>query len=41
MKEQLLQQHYDLPVTEKAFLTLTVNYCKIVQKNKLCDSKQH
>ena len=24
----------------KAFLTLTVNYCKIIQKNKLCHSKQ-
>ena len=26
---------------EKVFLTLTVNYRKIVQKNKLCYSKQH
>ena len=26
---------------EDAFLTLTVNYHKIVQKNKLCHSKQH
>ena len=26
---------------KRAFLTLTVNYCKIVQKNKLCYSKQH
>ena len=26
---------------ENAFLTLTVNYCKIVQKNKLCHSKKH
>ena len=25
---------------EKAFLTLIVNYCKIVQKNKKCYSKQ-
>ena len=25
---------------EKAFLTLTVNYRKIVQKNKLCHSKK-
>ena len=25
---------------EKAFLTLKVNYRKIVQKNKLCHSKQ-
>ena len=25
---------------ENAFLTLTVNYSKIVQKNKLCHSKQ-
>ena len=25
---------------ENAFLTLTVNYHKIVQKNKLCHSKQ-
>ena len=25
---------------EEAFLTLTVNYRKIVQKNKLCHSKQ-
>ena len=28
-------------VPENTFLTLTVNYCKIVQKNKLCYSKQH
>ena len=27
--------------TENAFLTLAVNYRKIVQKNKLCYSKQH
>ena len=27
-------------ITEKAFLTLTVNYRKIVQKNKLYHSKQ-
>ena len=26
---------------ENAFLTLTMNYRKIVQKNKLCHSKQH
>ena len=26
---------------ENAFLTLTVNYCKIEQKNKLYHSKQH
>ena len=26
--------------SENALLTLTVNYCKIVQKNKLCHSKQ-
>ena len=26
--------------TEKAFLTLIVSYCKIVQKNKLCHPKQ-
>ena len=26
---------------ENAFLTLTVNYCKIIQTNKLCYSKQH
>ena len=25
---------------ENVFLTLTVNYCKIAQKNKLCHSKQ-
>ena len=25
---------------ENVFSTLTVNYCKIVQKNKLCHSKQ-
>ena len=25
---------------ENAFLTLTENYRKIVQKNKLCDSKE-
>ena len=25
---------------ENTFLTLTVNYCKIVQKNKLCHPKQ-
>ena len=25
---------------ENAFLTLIVNYCKIIQKNKLCSSKQ-
>ena len=25
---------------ENAFLTLTVNFCKIVQKNKLCHPKQ-
>ena len=29
-------------IPENAFLTLTVNYRKIVQKkNKLCHSKQH
>ena len=28
-------------IPENEFLTLTVNYCKIVQKNKLCLSKQH
>ena len=27
-------------IPENAFLTLIVNYCKIVQKNKLCYSKQ-
>ena len=27
-------------ITENTFLTLTVNYHKIVQKNKLCYSKQ-
>ena len=27
--------------SENAFLTLTVNYRKIVQKNKLCHLKQH
>ena len=26
---------------ENAFLTLTVNYLKILQKNNLCYSKQH
>ena len=25
---------------ESAFLSLIVNYCKLVQKNKLCPSKQ-
>ena len=28
-------------IPENAFLTLTVNYRKLVQKNKLCYSKQH
>ena len=27
-------------IPENAFLTLIVNYCKIIQKNKLCYSKQ-
>ena len=26
---------------ENAFLTLTVNYCRITQKNNLCHPKQH
>ena len=28
-------------ITENAFLTLKVHYRKIVEKNKLCHSKQH
>ena len=27
-------------IPENAFLTLTVNHCKIAQKNKLCHAKQ-
>ena len=33
--------HFGKKRPENAFLTLTVNYHKIIQKNKLCHSKQH